>query len=493
MAISKNQPMRPALKDVLDVLDFIDPESSERAYETVADMQADATLTTGMIVHTLGFHAAGDGGAAYYEISNTGTANGMDVIACGDLFANLVVTQRITPEMIGATKNDCGNEINYAISQYGKCFLDNDDYYTDETIVIENNSAILECLGSLHYTGIEQAILIKEQHVKIDINKLFSYGIGIELLAFSNKAIWGCIVNVNLIRAVKHGIFLNANSYGVNFNSFSGNNIVANVRDWEDTGDNSYDAIHIEVGNVNTWCAQNSFYNFGLRGKYGYYFINQNSGVVYGNNLINCQFEKCAVGDIYLNKNGSVFFDVAFDGDSNPFTFLNSSGVSKIIANGLVKPNWNSIDYDSFNSQGIIKIEGRIISGSGNNISPAVEVTKYGIFDRNTKYPGRFTSTVTTFPNAPNNDGKTYGNIFYIYGGFSETSATIKLPAYIGDDTYGNRISDFVFNCAARGNLLDLTIQDNDGNAIDTLTSSNGLQSNTSTHYYWTSYGWCKK
>lgn len=71
-------------------------------YETVADMQA-ATLEAGDICSTLGFHASGDGGAAFYKITATGTANGMDVLACGDLFANLVITESyVTPEMFGA-------------------------------------------------------------------------------------------------------------------------------------------------------------------------------------------------------------------------------------------------------------------------------------------------------------------------------------------------------------------------------------------------------
>ena len=71
-------------------------------FETVSDMQSSDDLANGMFVHTLGFHSAGDGGAAYYLISDTGTANGMDVLTCGDLYANLVYTDIVTPEMFGA-------------------------------------------------------------------------------------------------------------------------------------------------------------------------------------------------------------------------------------------------------------------------------------------------------------------------------------------------------------------------------------------------------
>lgn len=74
-----------------------------KGYNTVADMTVDIDyLTPGLVCHTNGFHTAGDGGAAWYVISSTGTANGMDVIACGDLFANLVIESEVSPEMFGA-------------------------------------------------------------------------------------------------------------------------------------------------------------------------------------------------------------------------------------------------------------------------------------------------------------------------------------------------------------------------------------------------------
>lgn len=70
-------------------------------FETVADMKAADTLTAGMICHTNGFYASGDGGAAWYEISATGTANEMDVIVCGELFANLIIGNEINLAAIG--------------------------------------------------------------------------------------------------------------------------------------------------------------------------------------------------------------------------------------------------------------------------------------------------------------------------------------------------------------------------------------------------------
>lgn len=67
---------------------------SVRAFATVADMQGAADLADGMTCHTNGFHTSGDGGAAYYTVSESGTANGMDVLALqGGLVAHQVVQE----------------------------------------------------------------------------------------------------------------------------------------------------------------------------------------------------------------------------------------------------------------------------------------------------------------------------------------------------------------------------------------------------------------
>lgn len=61
------------------------------SFDTVADMQASTDLEVGMTVHTNGFHEIDDGGAAYYDITDTGTANGMSVLELqNSLYAMLV-------------------------------------------------------------------------------------------------------------------------------------------------------------------------------------------------------------------------------------------------------------------------------------------------------------------------------------------------------------------------------------------------------------------
>ena len=58
-------------------------------FNTVADMKSATNLIAGSYAQTLGFHSLNDGGGAIYYITDSGTANEMDVIAVGSLYANL--------------------------------------------------------------------------------------------------------------------------------------------------------------------------------------------------------------------------------------------------------------------------------------------------------------------------------------------------------------------------------------------------------------------
>lgn len=55
--------------------------SGKNIYSTIADAIADASnIKVGSFFETNGFHTIGDGGAARYLVSDTGTANGMDIV-----------------------------------------------------------------------------------------------------------------------------------------------------------------------------------------------------------------------------------------------------------------------------------------------------------------------------------------------------------------------------------------------------------------------------
>lgn len=71
-------------------------------FDTVADMKLATNLINGSYARTLGFHSVNDGGGAIYKITSTGTANEMDVIAIGDLYATLIKPPVLNPEIYGA-------------------------------------------------------------------------------------------------------------------------------------------------------------------------------------------------------------------------------------------------------------------------------------------------------------------------------------------------------------------------------------------------------
>lgn len=72
-------------------------------FDTVEDMKADeGLLFDGSYCYTGGFYQVNDGGSAWYRITSQGTANEMDVISCGSLYANLLFNEVLTPEMLGA-------------------------------------------------------------------------------------------------------------------------------------------------------------------------------------------------------------------------------------------------------------------------------------------------------------------------------------------------------------------------------------------------------
>lgn len=94
-----------ALKyDLIDGDKNIVNAMGRKDYNTVAEMQADMELEPGDICHTLGFHVAGDGGAAWYKIKAHGVANGIDILDLeNDCVAFLQITgDYVTPEMFGA-------------------------------------------------------------------------------------------------------------------------------------------------------------------------------------------------------------------------------------------------------------------------------------------------------------------------------------------------------------------------------------------------------
>lgn len=114
-------------------------------FNTVADMKSADNLIAGSYAQTLGFHTINDGGGALYYITDSGTANEMDVIAVDDLYANLITNGETNIKQLGAygdNTHDDGDIINYAISLGHVVFIPTGTYVTDSVINIPVNTNI---------------------------------------------------------------------------------------------------------------------------------------------------------------------------------------------------------------------------------------------------------------------------------------------------------------------------------------------------------------
>ena len=100
--------------------DYTKAMSMGRIYATVADAVADsANLSVGEYFETNGFNTSGDGGAARYVVSNTGTANGMDIIqlAAGKLATLQIKNDFLYPEQLGYVPGVSANDVGPYISR----------------------------------------------------------------------------------------------------------------------------------------------------------------------------------------------------------------------------------------------------------------------------------------------------------------------------------------------------------------------------------------
>lgn len=81
-----------------------DYQNGAPIFDTLQDaITWNAVLHNGDIFETNGFHTSGDGGAARYRVSSTGTANGMDIVqlSAGKLAVLQVTSEGLYPEQLG--------------------------------------------------------------------------------------------------------------------------------------------------------------------------------------------------------------------------------------------------------------------------------------------------------------------------------------------------------------------------------------------------------
>ena len=110
LSVDSNDALRVNAGDGLNIDVNNDLYAIKYVFDTVADMKASTDLANGDSVRTLGFYSLNDGGGAIYKITDSGTANEMDVIAVGGLYANLQHTDTIYIKQLGAKGDGVTND-----------------------------------------------------------------------------------------------------------------------------------------------------------------------------------------------------------------------------------------------------------------------------------------------------------------------------------------------------------------------------------------------
>lgn len=148
-------------EDIADINTHI----SDMYFNTCLEMKASTTLKSGMICQTAGYYAVNDGGGALYKLSNSGTANGLDIIACANgLIATLITPPHGNPLIYGAYGDDTHDDYNAIV----RC-IDQHDYVAfpaDRTYLVASTLTIgegktLEGYGAVIHSTADPAVLVK--------------------------------------------------------------------------------------------------------------------------------------------------------------------------------------------------------------------------------------------------------------------------------------------------------------------------------------------
>lgn len=272
------------------VIDMFD--GNVKAFDTVAGMQTASNLQAGDICHTNGFHAAGDGGAAFYKITASGTANGMDVLACGDMFANL---QEKIPaiEMLGAKSDgttDSSVIFNYLIQNY-EDFTANGNYAIASPLIFNKINKTYCIDGNITYSGTDAAVNISGTACEFYFNFIYAPN-GSAIRLATDDHLSSCNIEFNHLRAGVNGIEHVSNQYHCNYNHFEGSRITATNH-----------GVHVELTSSGTnWFNSNCLRNVQFVGNSEYaIYISVDADIANCNNFDNYSTENTQRG-VYLNN-----------------------------------------------------------------------------------------------------------------------------------------------------------------------------------------------
>lgn len=278
-------------------------------FDTVEDMKAAENLVNGSYARTLGFHAINDGGGALYYITDSGTANEMNVIAVNDLYANLVSNGYINVKQYGAYGDGATNESTILNAIIGLANINDTIYFPvgeyklNSTLTINKNVNI-KCDGTiisngtkplLYFNGVKDievdinklneittqdvtfsqnevnnaAIVLKNcMHIKTNVQEISNFVIAMMLIGDNTQTYGGSYYNTTSIKHIDscfHGIVMFAGSGGaINGNIFD--NLEYDYHTWS-TVETPY---FIQIKNI----SGNTYYNnannfYKLQAEYG--------------------------------------------------------------------------------------------------------------------------------------------------------------------------------------------------------------------------------
>lgn len=162
-----------------------------KAYNNVALMQADSTLSKNMFVITLGYYSEGDGGGACYMIEQNGTETVDTVKLSNGLFAKLIpLGGFVSPEQLGAYGDGKPHIIGMEDIEYNALSFAVDNYPN----VVANG-----------IYSISKTLSIAKTRLNLKLNVLKSTAN--YALSIGNNT-FGCNLDFNLVEGENNGVIL---------------------------------------------------------------------------------------------------------------------------------------------------------------------------------------------------------------------------------------------------------------------------------------------
>ena len=244
-------------------------------YATAQDMMQSTCLKAGY-AHTLGFYEVGDGGAAYYTITDQGEPNGMDVLRCEKKYiANLIVEDFLYIEQLGFNSGNIDNFISrgFEIANSIK-LLTNKHYNANSLDIGEEQQLCGDGWAYIEGNGTDTTINMMGIKSKIGYLNISNGYDGIHIGSSSNFAQLASIENVDVNHCKNNGIVL----VQCNNGTFRGISVAFNGNDgfiFDTSEQANGGANYIEI--INSY--GNKRYGANIGGEGNYFFICSQSNV----------------------------------------------------------------------------------------------------------------------------------------------------------------------------------------------------------------------